>query len=69
MNYDDMPLSPSKLTKDKEFVKLHKIKKLESRIVTLVSLLFAAKTDESKRDLMAQLRAANDQLAELECDD
>lgn len=69
MNYDDMPLSSSKLTKDKEFVKLHKIKKLESRIVTLVSLLFAAKTDESKRDLMAQLRTANDQLAELECDD
>lgn len=69
MIYDDMPVGPSKLTKDKDFTKLHKIKKLESKIVTLVGLLFSAKTDESKRDIMGQLRVANDQLAELETDD
>lgn len=67
MSSDDMFSLPApKLAVDKNFIRSHQIRKLEQKIVVLVSIFFSCKTAEARQETIDSLRAANDALAELE---
>ncbi len=57
-----------KLQQDKQFVRTHKIRKQEQKIITLVNVFFSCSTVEAKEETMKLLEEANSLLTELEND-
>lgn len=60
--FDSIPPIPSN---EKKFIHMHKIRKLETQIVTTVQLMFAAKPD-IRGEFLKELKRLSDELAELE---
>lgn len=57
-----------KLQQDKQFVRTHKIRKQEQKIITLVNVFFSCSTQEAKNETLKLLEEANALLTELETD-
>lgn len=53
-------------SKDDKFVKIHRIRKLEQKIVALVNIFFSCKTTEARQETMNELRETNETLTDLE---
>ena len=57
-----------KLQQDKQFVRTHRIRKQEQKIITLVNVYFSCTTPEAKAETLRLLDEANTVLDELEHD-
>lgn len=57
-----------KLQQDKQFVRAHRIRKQEQKIITLVNVYFSCTTPEAKAETLRLLDEANSVLDELEHD-
>lgn len=64
MNEQDIP----RFGADRNFVKMHRIRKLEQKIVSLATLLFACETKDAKNEVLKEMRVSVELLAELEAD-
>lgn len=62
----DLQLPKSVSQNEKQFLKSHKIRRLEQKIVAQVQIFFSVKTQESRQECMNLLRELNDQLCDLE---
>jgi len=65
---DDFPSIGLAKNNDKQFVRMHRIRKLEQKIIALVSVFFSCSTQEARQETITELKATNDLLTELESD-
>lgn len=68
MSDDLSPIGLPKTASDKQFVRMHRIRKLEQKIIALVGVFFSVSTQEARQETINELRSTNDLLAELESD-